>query len=486
MNEKYLKNPELLLLKKPFTRGGDYEESNSGESSIDKNTMLTAELPQDEGKPISQSQYLREYDPTRHDIHFNKSIPSIVAEMKDGSTYELKFNRVAIPYQKNIHAKQVQHMCGNNMKFLLINQEPSESQKNTYKQFKEQWLLRGMEHQKMKFVSRQKSTGDSAMVFSMYEGKLNVRVLSYKEGYTIIPQYDDYSNIESISLYYKRAEGYYIDTYDSTHMYRHYKSSKTSEGTNPEWELIFNTLHNFDQIPIVYKRGYVAWEMSQSIIEAYEILYNIDMVIKKRHGWGKLYIKGNIDKKMDQLNGSIILSDSHPEGKGDAKYLTPPNAEGITELMKGLKQNIQIASSTTFILPDDINVSGDVSGVAVKLTQSMDYELAIQTARDYANEANSMKNLFIQGLSKETNSSFKLDKTASILAEFDIWMPQNDEAIYNTLLQLHGVGLTSTETATSLIGHNAPDELERLKKQKAEDAETEKEKNVDMSVQQMP
>ena len=59
--------------------------------------------------------------------------------------------------------------------------------------------------------------------------------------------------------------------------------------------------HGYSDIPIVYKRGEVAWEKGQGIIDIFELMYNIYMIIEKKVGFPILYIIGptGLKKKSD-------------------------------------------------------------------------------------------------------------------------------------------------------------------------------------------
>ena len=68
------------------------------------------------------------------------------------------------------------------------------------------------------------------------------------------------------------------------------------------------------------------------------------LAIQRRHGWGLLYIKGKFKDKAEKIAGSIILNDTSMDGKGDAKFLTPPTPDGtLNTLQDMLKHYVHIA-----------------------------------------------------------------------------------------------------------------------------------------------
>ena len=229
--------------------------------------------------------------------------------------------------------------------------------------------------------------------------------------------------------------------------------------------------HGFQEIPLVTKRGKVAWDAVQPIIECYEELYNVFNAIQKRFGWGILYVKGRFKDDKRKIAGSVILNDASMDGNGDAKFLTPPTPQGTIDTLSLMLESIQLGSSTTFILPKDIKMSGDVSGIAVQITQSMDLELANREAVEWQNVADKMIRLFKYGLAKEL-VNYDLNETAitdfeelNINAKFKVWQPRNDYEYNQMLAMLKNAGILSIESGIELNTESKPDEKERIRRE---------------------
>jgi hypothetical protein len=227
---------------------------------------------------------------------------------------------------------------------------------------------------------------------------------------------------------------------------------------------------------LITKRGDVAWNAVQPIIEAYEELFNVFNAIQKRFGWGIFYVKGKIKDKGKKIAGNVVLNDTSIDGKGDAKFLTPPTPDGMMDTLKNLLKTIQLGSSTTFILPDDIRMSGDVSGLAVQLTKELDLQNAMQKVIDWQNVADKMVRLFKYGLAIELVNKGENPKAITefedlhINAKFKVWRPFNDME-YNSMVQmLVGAGVLSKETAIEINTLSKPDEKMRIQKQEEEAA----------------
>ena len=102
-------------------------------------------------------------------------------------------------------------------------------------------------------------------------------------------------------------------------------SSSADDATG--WEYHEPEAHGFDEIPLVTKRGKVAWDDVASIINTYEEQYNIFQAIQRRFGWGLLYIKGKFKDTAKKIAGNVVVNDTSPQGNGDAKFLTPPSPD---------------------------------------------------------------------------------------------------------------------------------------------------------------
>jgi hypothetical protein len=162
------------------------------------------------------------------------------------------------------------------------------------------------------------------------------------------------------------------------------------------------------------------------------------------------------------------------DGNGDAKYLTPPSPDGMLDTLKNLLRAIQIASSTTFILPDDIRLSGDVSGLAVQLTKELDLQNAMQKVIEWQNFADKMVRLFKYGLAKElVNTGVNPHAITEfedlhINAKFKVWRPFNDYEFNQMLTILTGAGILSKESGIELTTVGKPDEKARIQREAEE------------------
>ena len=360
------------------------------------------------------------------------------------------------------------------MQFTLIDTEPTERTQFLYTTYKQYWDLRNQDGMKTKMVDTQLSFGDAGLLYYFdYNGRCKSRLISFADGYVLCPHDDQNGDRILESVYYQSNGVQYIDSFDDTYMYRY----KCDGGS---WALEQPVAHGFSEIPLITKRGEVAWNNVQPLIESYEALYNVFMAIQKRFGWGVFYVKGKFRDDGKKLAGNIVLNDTSIEGKGDAKFLTPPTPDGMIETLKKMLDSIQLGSKTTFVLPDDIKTSGDISGLAVQLTRELDILNANQAVIEWQNVADKMVRLFKEGLAKELVASgderFATAITdfaeMNISAKFKVWRPFNEYEYNQMITMLTGANLLSKQSGIELNTLSKPDEKKRLSIEAEEGEET--------------
>ncbi|MDE5987238.1 MAG: phage portal protein [Prevotella sp.] len=477
--EYLLSHPDELLKKKPFFRGSATpvpDEQNDGDD-IDITGKIRAVTPRVDKTVVSQSRFLKELDPNSHEVMFDDNLPSVCVKLKGGDYYEIKFKRMGIPYQQRIREKQTLCLCGNNTIFTMRGATPSDEEKANFDMIKEYWIDRNMDGWRTKAVYTQKGMGDAGLLFYYNRmGEIKCRLISYEDGYVIISHNDDNGERLLECVYYRdENNAECIDCYDDKNIYR------LRQGGNG-WAYTTEP-HGFSEIPLATKRGDVAWNPVQSIIEMYETLYNLFIVIQKRHGWGILYVRGRFKENAQQIAGNIVLNDTSIDGNGSAEFKTPPSPQGVIDTLLSLEEQIQKGSSTTFLLPKDVKSSGDISALAIMLTQSLDIEGANNGVIEWQNFIDKMMRLFIEGLANELvkkgiNKTAKTDfKKLRISAKLKVWRPFNESEYNQMLATMKGAGLISQKTAVESNTVSAPDECARIHKE-LEDALAEEQEKL--------
>lgn len=504
--EKLLSNPELLKQYVPYTRGysDDNGERGYNNKMVEAGETMTATLPSVKRYAIPESQLLKELDPNSHDVLFDDNIPSICVKVAKDDYREIIHKRMSYPIQRIIKNTQLIYLTNYPMQFTQVDKEPNEQQKKNFIVFKQYWDLRNQDGMKNKMVDTQLSIGKVGLLYYFdRNGEIKSRILSYPK-YKLCSHNDKNGDRILESIYYKTnewvnnqfVETEFIDSYDDLYLYRHKKVNNYTENNDSGWVMVEKELHGFNEIPLITKRGEVAWEGGQTAIEAYEELANVFNAIQKRFGWGIFYIKGRFKEQAQKIAGSVVLNDTNPDTNNDAKFLTPPTPAGMLDTLKNIMRSIQLSTSTTFILPDDINMSGDVSGIAVQLTKELDLQNAMQKVIDWQNVADKMVRLFKWGLAKELVNK-GIHPTAltefqdlNISAKFKVWRPFNDMEYNNMVSMLTGAGLLSKQTGVEVNTLSKPDEMLRIEKENEEairkaqefamqEAQTKKDNNTD-------
>lgn len=483
--DDFLAHPQKMLYKRPFTRGCISPSVNdtSDGKECDINNIREARLPRIKKCIVSQERFVKEIDPNCHDVIFDKNLPSICVKLDGGGYSEVKFKRFGLAFQQRIVEKKVLALCGNKRVFTLHDGNPSDELKKNFADFKWHWEKDNQDGIEMRAVDTQQRYGDVGMLVYMNEdNNVKSRTFSYADGYQIISHKDDNGEPLLDCVYYATEDGVrHIDAYDSKWHY-HFSDIVSVDGANQQntdgWNLIYQEEHGFSESPLVTKRGDVAWNSVQDLIDLFETVYNLFAVIQKRHGWGILYIKGKIKDEAKRIAGSIILNDTSLDGKGSAEFKTPPSPSYMLEFLQSILDQIQIGCGCTFILPKDVKTGGDLSGLAIQMTRSLDIEEAANSVIEWQNFVSKHVRLYKEGLAKqlvasgENKNAITEFEKMEVSASFKPWQPF-DEAAWNQMLcTLKGAGLISTQTGIEKNTVSAPDEIIRRKRELDEETKS--------------
>jgi len=482
----FLANPGKLLLKKPFLRGcssASISDYNDG-CEIATQNRREALLPNIKRNIVSQERFAKELDPNCHKVIFDTNLPSICIKTDDGGYQEIEFKRFGIPMQQGTVRAQSLYLGGNRRQHTLHDGNPSDKLKKNFADFKWHWENTNQDGIGYRAIKIQKSFGDVGLLIYMNENnEVKARLFSYEDGYQIISHKDDNGEPLMDCVYYQTDDNVrHIDAYDDTYHY-HFsdnfavsvdddknKSDKVLRG----WNLEYSEVHGFSESPLVTKRGKVAWEGGEDLMELFEIIFNLFAVIQKRHGWGILYIKGKFNESVKKIAGSIILNDTSIDGSGSADFKTPPSPQNMIDFMQAILDQIEIAVGTTFILPKDVKSSGDISGLAIQMTRSLDIIKSCDEVIEWQNFVSKHSRLFKEGLAKQLVSSGENPTAITEYAQMQIstslkpWQPFDESAWNQMLCTLKGSNLISTKTGIEKNTISAPDEEVRIQKEQEE------------------
>ena len=476
----YIEEPSRLVLKKPFTRDSDVIDNNNYGEKVTLTTKSQAEFSNIKMNPISQDIYLQEYDPSMHRIKYNRSIPHIAVKVGN-DVINIDDMTMTAAYQKNIHANHVQHLAIQPMDFTLCNSitpkkgilnkikeafvgSEIDDMNKRFNEVKQQWILKNMENIKYEVISKQQKCADVGLlyIYDKSSNKLTCKVLSYDDGYIVIPNYDEYGEKIACSIYYQDDSGNkVIDTYDDTN---HYRFTEDQDGISDSGWVMTKEIHGFSRCPLLYKRGKVAWEYAESTIEMWELMTNINAVARKRFGTFGLVITGELDSNSFQKDASTLVINLHSDtgaGKQDAKTIQFPEPQKMIEYLDYLETKISIFSSVSFITPNDIKNTGS-GGNGIYLAMKNDLALATQSAAEWSGFTNDMIALFQEGISLESGVTNRYTDL-NISAKLHPWFMESDTTkISNLAIESKWL---SKQSIIEKSPDAAPDEMERIERE---------------------
>lgn len=469
-----LSNPDKILSKKPFTRGGIPMVTFS---TVGTNIQeQSAQLPRKNVVVVSQDTFLEEYDTYSHAIQspFVFSDKKVKVKYVDANGVETKreeylpVTRIALPLQQIIATKQVAHLTGNDLVHTLANEVQTDEDKANFTIVKQFFTSKNMNIALHENVNNESNQGDSALLIYFDKNKkIDWKTYCWKDGYCLLPHYDEYDNLIVFGVYYQTEEEdkmvTILDVWDETYKYQ-FKQNGT------KWEAILKEKHGFIEVPICYKRGNVAWNDVQNLIDKLELHASLFAENVKYFGDAILFFKGAVEVLPMRDEAGKAL---HGTGESDdAKLLQAEESKNVTTLIDFLLREIFRGSFTISFDFKDVHISGDLPGVTVKLLFSPAVEKAIKLAKEWDGFVDKMMRLFIFGVGMEVGKPAQFSRL-KVFSHIEPWIPQNTTEIINNINTSKQAGTLSDETSYEDHPYAKADEKERMKKQEAEKEEKE-------------
>lgn len=464
--EQLLNDPELIInTKKQFERGM-YPVYHGAAGYL--GDYGSARLPLRRTLKIPQDVFLDEYDTYSHMINspFTLDDKKVITLYKDANGNEqertsyVPVTRLTFPLQKIIALKQLTHLTGNGLNLTLTNTDQTDEDKLNFVKIKQQWTSKNMDVALFKSVQSQLITGDGALLMYWDENKqLDWHVYSWKDGYCLLPSYDEYGKLILFSLYYTEPLGdkavTRLDVWDETYAYKY-------ESADSSWKQISKEQHGFKMVPFCYRMGDVAWNDVQQLIEQLELHASIWAESERYYIDPILFLKGEVDilPKRDTGGKAIQGTDEN----SDAKLLQQDESKNIINLTDFLLKEIFRGSCTISFSPQDVKTSGDLPGITVKLLFSAAVEKAISAAKEWDDFVDRMVSLFIYAIGIEERLPANFNRL-KIRGEIIPYIPQNTTELINQINTSKQAETISQETAAELNPLSAADEYMRLKEQ---------------------
>lgn len=436
-------------------------------------------------KILTQADFLRMYYPSGHAINDPKLYPDIVKYNKEEKRYYIQpIMRTAFAFQKIIATKQIVHIVGNDMQFELAGKVESEL-KEKKKQldlitFREGWLNIGMEHLFYDAVKGIKIVGDAAIVgYFDKNGNARAKTLSFLNGDTLYPHYDEDGEIEIFARKYYDIdeEGKftteYVEVWDEKYIYRAKRgvANSTTEKILQRVKNVFGISgykifdvkeHGYNFCPVAYYREDegACFLPSQSTIETYEEAFSYFCENNRAYAFPIMWSKGDgVHFNADDITGAVKYIEIE-DTDGEAGFLNKP--EVSTAFNTQLKVLYDMIYEQSFSVKPPELKSGDLPGVAIKLLFSPAIELAI-------NDANKLQP-FVDKLVKivQFGYGFQVNKQASLITlKINAWIEpyihQNDTELMTNLATGVQNEFVSKQTASErAVKYTKNDESQRI------------------------
>lgn len=490
--EELLNDPQKILVKKPFTRGiAPYISGLQGFSDI----AATATLPRRREYVVSQDTFLDELDPYSHAIHSlytldNKKVlityketiededgNEIVVEREKEDT--INVTRLAFPMQEMIATKQKVHLTGNDLQITLANETQTKEDKSYFTVLKQFFTSKNMNIALAECVEEQLTTGDTALLqYFNKKKKLDWKTYYWKDGYCLLPHYDEYGELILFGIYYSDIvngnQTECLDVWDETFKYRYIKDGYEFKLTESPKR------HGFEEVPISYKRGDVAWNKVQKPIEDFELHASLWAESVRYYGDPLLFLKGSIDVLPGRDERGKVLAGE--DSDADAKLIQAEESKNVTNLMDFWLREIFRHSYTVSLIPETLHISGDLPGISVKLLMSAAIEKAISEAKKWDGFIDKMLRLFIYGVGIESGEAAQIGRL-KVFGKIIPYIPQNDTEVINNINSSVGAKSISRETGNSLHPMAEADENSRVLAEEAARVEQENTKSDNKATQ---
>lgn len=476
-NKKQLRD---MLTKKPFTRilpDGQYDHG------IIMNEMAECVPAYDNlhRKIVTQEDFLRELDPAGHPINNRQLYPDILQKNEeDGLWYVQEIPRYAFAYQQMILVKHLTHLCGNDIQFELSDTNVTEESRVTFGAFRNGWANKNMEVGWYQLAKSVKATGDGAFVGYMDNGKFGWKVLSFLNGDRLFPHYDPktgrltalartYCNYAEDGTVSKR----YVDIWDDTFYYRFVADGDPNNAIQKVSQIIaklftiggytleYKAPHQFDSIPVAYKRDDCGpcWVYSEETIENYEVAFS--NLAHSNHDFGLpiMYVKGEGSEEVTTKDMSYASKIMLLPSDGEIGFLNRQDASNAYKAE--LDKLEELIYKQSFAVKTPELKSGDTPGVALKIMYSDAYEKAMNDAQEYDDTVDKMVQIFTWGYGVESEMRLRFLNT-NIRHFIEPYVHRNNTELTQNLNTSVIGKFLSRQTASEKSPYATPNEWERI------------------------
>lgn len=454
-------------------------------------------------REVFQAEFLSELDTEGHKINdptyyenIKKDVPILDENQNPtGKTrlIEIPIERVAVPLQKVILNKHLTHLCGDKIKFIHHNINPTDKEANTFIRFKQGWEKRNMETAKYEFCQSVKATGDAAFCAYIDSRTFGYRVFSVLNGDGLHPIRDNKGRLRIFGRsftaynYEKKEDVPYLEVWDDKHCTLFSYSTEAgnkkgiswdsetfemiiTDSSDPDgWVMVGEPIkHAFKKIPIVYLKNEdgACWAGVQDLIDKLELALSQLFENNKSYAFRIMVVKGDVEIQGNLRDGQAraLLFDNE---EGSAEFMERADASNSFELQ--LKETLKYILMGSFTVLPPETPSGDLPGVTIKIMYSPAIEQGLNDKNFYNQAIDNIVSLFKEGYALEPSNSVSDFDKLDVRGDISIYIHQNDSETTNNLVLGVNSGFISRETAQENSIYTAADESNRLKKQKEQD-----------------
>jgi SPP1 family phage portal protein len=430
---------------------------------------------------------IKEYDPKQHAIADKIKRPDkIVNDAAGRPKSQISVARLPLAIQKKIVRTAVAFLG-----VPELDSTPAEGKATDLKEVVERvWSANKLDY-KFKSIARMTMSEHHAAELwyttdvdqSYWDGypikvklKISMKILSYENGDTLYPAFDQFDNLIAFGRGYKTRdedakEIQHFDIYTDTDIYY---SKKDGNGV---WLFSANAVdygaevvsmkNLLGKIPIIYYRQpRVEWEDVQELIERLETKIS-------NHADTNDYFDSPIIVADGEVTGFAEKGESGKllETKNGAKvsYLTWDQAPESTKMeIENLQKFIYSLTHTPDISFENMKGLGVFSGIALRML-FLDAEIKASEKEEMFGECIQRRINLIKHIISVVDTSYKAALKLDIKPRFNSFLPQNIAELVDVLVKAESGGIISQETAVKmnpLVGD--PDaELERIKAEAA-------------------
>lgn len=481
-----------LLTKKPF-----YRIQNSGLFTRTQTPVKAIRYTEKDtvGMMMTQTDFIEEYNPSGHKITNELFFPECYnygeVIMENGEKRETMYReetfRVTVPLQRVVATQHLVHLYGNDTHHELTDSKVDDKLNDEFFSFQTGWLSKNIDIALYEAGKSEEITGDKAIVFFMYNGKMHTKVLSFLNGDTLYPHYDMVTG--KINVFARKFDSYdennrktvsYVEVWDDTYLARYKQTNIGLKGAVNRvkdylgidgYELVYRQQHGFSRCPVAYKRSASngpGWNDVQYLADEIEVALSY---------WAKACASTANDAYLLQGDDIEIKGDPYGRvraftaGKEDKVSLLEKKSGG--EFYQAYVERLfkEFFRGSFTVEPPELK-SGDTPAAAIKLIYSPNLDLAILQAKEEQTFINEVRELFCEAYGMEQGRITEYMRLNDHIISYIIpFVHENVSETVNNLVALKNAGLMSTETGAEHNPYTTNAEPDRLfKEQKQQQA----------------